>query len=52
MIRKEIEILRSYGFLILLVVMIVNDLFLKLHYRSMINGESLISSVRCSNFYK
>jgi len=39
MIRKEIKILRFYGFLILLMVMILNDLILKSHYLSLITGK-------------
>lgn len=50
MIRIEIELLLFYGFLILLMVMIHNDLILKSHYQAMKTGRFLISPVRFSYF--
>ena len=39
MIKKDIEILLSYGFLIALITLILNDLVLKSYYPSLITGK-------------
>ena len=52
MIRKEIEILQFYGFMIQIMVMMVNDLILKSHYPTMKTGKFMIPRVRFSYFYE